>query len=153
MSTSTDVAPQDLRRTRTRRLPMRQVFVLIHRYVGLVMAGFLLIAGLTGALLPFYHELDAALNPQLLQVTPPSADARPIDPLVLREQVQARYPEAWVHWVDLAPEPGQALSFWIEGPTAQPPANIPRSPTIRSPSIPTPATSWARASGVISPRA
>jgi uncharacterized iron-regulated membrane protein len=117
MATSTGVAPQAIRRTRRRHLPARQVFVLIHRYVGLVLAGFLLIAGLTGALLAFYHELDRALNPQVRTVTPPSSDARPIDPLVLREQIQARYPEAWVHWVDLAPEPGRALSFWIEGPT------------------------------------
>lgn len=37
---------------------MRQFWVWVHRYVGLVMALFLLIAGATGAVLAFYHELD-----------------------------------------------------------------------------------------------
>lgn len=98
----------------------RRWLVLLHRWVGLVMAGFLVIAGLTGAVLVWYHELDAALNPQLLRVAPPAASShgppRPLDPLLLRERVQAAYPQAWAHWVPLrAPRPDAALVFWIEG--------------------------------------
>ncbi|QJX02449.1 PepSY domain-containing protein [Alcanivorax sp. IO_7] len=51
-------------------MTVRQRFVVLHRYVGLVMAGFLIIAGLTGALLVWYYELDALINPQWLQVEP-----------------------------------------------------------------------------------
>lgn len=40
----------------------RQTWLLVHRYVGLVMAFFLLVAGLTGSLLAFYEELDTASN-------------------------------------------------------------------------------------------
>lgn len=93
---------------------MRALCVVLHRYVGLVMAGFLLLAGLTGSVLAFYEELDAWLNPQLLQVTPPAPGAQPLDPLRLRERVAAQYPQAWVHSVRLSREPGRALAFWLD---------------------------------------
>ncbi len=86
----------------------------IHRYLGLALAGFLAIAGLTGALLVFERELDEALNPQLLRVQPPLPGAAFLDPLAVREAVQARYPDARVHRVDLAPRPGEALALRIE---------------------------------------
>ena len=95
---------------------MRSLLVLIHRYVGLALAGFLVMAGLSGALLAFEHELDAALNPGLMQVPPPTPGAAPMDPLALREMVQARYPGAGVNRVDLASRPGEALSFRLEWP-------------------------------------
>jgi hypothetical protein len=87
---------------------MRRTAALIHRWAGLAMAGFLLVAGLTGAVLAWYHELDALVNPGLTQARAPVPGAVPLDPLVLRERVQAAYPEAWVRWVDLRREPGQA---------------------------------------------
>ncbi len=42
---------------------MRAILVLLHRYIGLATAVFLLLAGLTGSLLAFNHELDEWLNP------------------------------------------------------------------------------------------
>jgi len=87
----------------------RPLLVLVHRWVGLVMAGFLLIAGLTGALLAWNDELEAAISPQLFRVTPPVTDAAPMDPLVLRERVQAAYPQALVAYAPLTVEPGHAL--------------------------------------------
>lgn len=77
----------------------RAVAVLIHRWVGLVMAGFLLLAGLTGVLLVWYHELDTALNPSLMRVVPPSPGAEPLDGLWLRQQVQQAHPQARVNHV------------------------------------------------------
>ncbi|MFM2346426.1 MAG: hypothetical protein RL654_1179 [Pseudomonadota bacterium] len=95
---------------------MRSRVVVVHRWVGLVMAGFLLIAGLTGSLLVWYHELDVELNPALMQVQRPSVDASRLDPLTLRERVQAAYPQAWVHWVTLREgHADEAVSFWVEG--------------------------------------
>lgn len=79
----------------------RRVAVRVHRWVGLVMAGFLLLAGLTGALLVWYHELDGAINAPLMEVAPPSPGMPPMDGLALRERVQAAYPQAWVHYVSL----------------------------------------------------
>ncbi len=94
---------------------MRRFISLIHRYVGLIMAVFLLIAGLTGAILAWYHELDAMLNPQLMQIQALSPDAQPLSPLVLREHVKARYPEAWVNYISLNNRPDAAVVFSLEG--------------------------------------
>lgn len=91
------------------RAPLRPVLVVIHRWVGLVMAGFLLVAGLTGALLAWHDELEAWVSPQLLLALPPSADAQPLDPLALRERVQAAQPQALVAYAPLSVAPGHAL--------------------------------------------
>lgn len=85
----------------------RAAAVVVHRWVGLVMAGFLLLAGLTGALLAWYHELDAMINPSLMRVVPPSPTTQARDGLWLRQQVQDAYPEARVNHVSFhqgAPE-------------------------------------------------
>lgn len=94
---------------------MRKIFSIFHRYVGLVMALFLLIAGLTGSVLVWHHELDAAMNPQWMKVEPPTNNAEPLDYLTLREQVQLRYPESWVNYIDLNNRPGNAAVFFLEG--------------------------------------
>jgi uncharacterized iron-regulated membrane protein len=43
----------------------RSFFVFAHRWVGLTMAGFLILVGLTGALLAFLPELNHWLSPRL----------------------------------------------------------------------------------------
>ena len=44
---------------------VRRVFVWLHRWVGLAMAGFLILVGLTGSLLAFNTELERIFAPQL----------------------------------------------------------------------------------------
>lgn len=111
----------------------RQLFLVLHRYLGLVIAGFLLLAGITGSFLAFYHELDAALNPGLVLAQPPHADAVPIDPLMLREQVQARYPTARADFVELLPTPGHATLFRLKGATEQATAALPNDEILVNP--------------------
>lgn len=92
----------------------RHWWVLFHRWVGLVMAGFLLLAGLTGALLAWNDELDswAASDLRRAQTAGPRLDA-----FTLRDKIVAAYPGAWVHQVDLkSPAPGETPSFYIEAP-------------------------------------
>lgn len=89
---------------------LRRALVVLHRWTGLVLAGFLVLAGLTGALLVWVEELDAAVSPALFDAPAPSA-AQPLDPLVLREIVQAAHPEAYVAMVPLHMQPGRALRF------------------------------------------
>lgn len=62
---------------------MRRLLTLLHRYAGLTLAGFLILSGLTGAVIAFEQELDAALNPRLFRVQS-GAIALPIDQLVAR---------------------------------------------------------------------
>lgn len=92
---------------------MRRWLVWGHRVAGLFMAGFLVVAGLTGALLAWYQEFDAALNPQLLRVEPPVPGAPMLAPLVLRERVQASYPAALASFVPLDTAPGHAAVFFL----------------------------------------
>lgn len=48
----------------------RAAWLVVHRWLGLAAGLFLAVFGLTGALLVFYQELDEALFPAQLQVTP-----------------------------------------------------------------------------------
>jgi uncharacterized iron-regulated membrane protein len=88
---------------------LRPALVVIHRWVGLVLAGFLVLAGLTGALLVWVEELDAAVSPELFHVQPPAPGAPLLDPITLRERVQAAYPSARVSMVPLQVQLGRSL--------------------------------------------
>ena len=96
---------------------LRSAAILLHRYVGLAMTVFLVIAGLTGSLLAFYHELDAALNPSLLYATAPSHDARPLDPFELRERALSAFPEgAQAPSLSLDRKDGESAKFYVLAP-------------------------------------
>jgi len=96
---------------------LRAAITWLHRWIGLVAAGFLLVAGLSGALLAWYEELDAWFAPGLLTV--PRASSQqvpqqvPLDPVVLRERVQAAYPDRWVNHLPLSQPPGRAAVFYV----------------------------------------
>jgi uncharacterized iron-regulated membrane protein len=91
----------------------RQVWVIAHRWAGLSLASFLVVAGLTGALMAFYDEIEALIAPRLHIVQPPSAEARMLDPIELRGKVQAAYPGAVINYLPLRLEPGQPLKLDI----------------------------------------
>lgn len=50
----------------------RHFWVLVHRYAGLTMAGFLILVGLTGSLLAFLTEINRTLTPDLFPATRPA---------------------------------------------------------------------------------
>ncbi|QHJ00448.1 PepSY domain-containing protein [Xylophilus rhododendri] len=91
----------------------RAGLVLLHRWVGLVLAGFLLLSGLSGSLLAWNDELEMLFSPELFRAEPPTPEARPLDPLLLRERVQARYPQALALRVPLRVEPGRSQLFML----------------------------------------
>ncbi|MDD2802475.1 MAG: PepSY domain-containing protein, partial [Methylococcales bacterium] len=72
----------------------RHFWVLLHRYAGLAMAGFLVIVGLTGSLLAFRAELEHLLSPQLVAVNTGSPR---LDPLTLIKSAEALAPKAQVN--------------------------------------------------------
>jgi uncharacterized iron-regulated membrane protein len=96
---------------------MRRVCVLLHRYAGLAMAFFLVVAGLTGSVLAFYEELDRWLNPGLFTV--PVRATPPLDRLTLRERAEAFVPQARVVSVPLERQPDEAFIAWL-APRADP---------------------------------
>ena len=89
---------------------MRAAMLLVHRYVGLLLALFLVIAGITGSLLAWNEELAAAISPQLFRVTAPPAAAR-IDPVLLHARVAARYPDALAARLPLEFTDGRSVLF------------------------------------------
>ena len=82
---------------------MRKAFVVVHRWAGLFIAVFLFIAGLTGALISWDHELDELLNPHLFDAK--SAGA-PLPPLDLVAKVEAADPRAKATYFPLSFEEG-----------------------------------------------
>lgn len=91
----------------------RQVWVIAHRWAGLSLASFLVVAGITGALLAFYDEIESLIAPQLHIAQPPSAQSELLNPLELRDKVQAAYPGAVINYLPLHLEPGRALKLDI----------------------------------------
>lgn len=98
---------------RQRKASLRSWLVVAHRLAGLTLAAFLVVAGLTGSLLVWNTELDAAFNPHWLRTTAANTSAQPMDALELRDMVQARHPHALAVRVPLAQEPGHAMVFLL----------------------------------------
>jgi uncharacterized iron-regulated membrane protein len=84
---------------------MRTVLVLLHRWLGLFSAVFLFIAGLTGALMAWDHELDEWLNPQLFHADP-LVVGQPLTGLELANRIEAADPRLSVGFMSLETEPG-----------------------------------------------
>ena len=88
----------------------RQFWVLVHRYAGLYMAFFLLIAGLTGSIMAFEMQIQNWLNPSIKVV--PQAGSR-LDALTLREYAQALAPQGRFKSVTFASKPDEAYTMLI----------------------------------------
>ena len=98
---------------------MRAFWTLMHRYAGLVIAGFLFISGVTGAIISWDHELDDVLNPHLMEAhTPGKAQSS----LVLAQQVEARYPQVRVSYIPLHAQQGESLALGLS-PRVDPATN------------------------------
>jgi uncharacterized iron-regulated membrane protein len=90
---------------------MRLFATVLHRYAGLLIAAFLFVSGITGAIISWDHELDDLLNPTLMEA---QASGAPIASLELAQQIEARHPHVRVTYLPLAPEePGKSLSFGV----------------------------------------
>jgi uncharacterized iron-regulated membrane protein len=95
--------------------PLRPVLVLLHRWFGLAVAIFLFIAGATGAVISWDHELDAWLNPQLFDAKS-AGDGRPqMFGTDLARQVEQADPRVRVGYVLTAVEPGHTSLLQVEG--------------------------------------
>ncbi|MDA7948563.1 MAG: PepSY domain-containing protein [Hyphomicrobiaceae bacterium] len=79
------------------------------------MAGFLVVAGLTGSVLAFYYELDELSNPSLYHASPPTPGAALLDPLELRDRLMQKVAGIQVDTVELEHKPGEAVTFYISG--------------------------------------
>ncbi|MDO8071507.1 PepSY-associated TM helix domain-containing protein [Janthinobacterium sp. SUN176] len=97
-------------------LHMRPALAALHRYAGLLMAGFLIVAGVTGSALAWKDELEAAMLPAVFRAAPPAPGAAPLDALLLRESIAARFPQASVTYAPLSAPPGHSMVFYLRPP-------------------------------------
>jgi uncharacterized iron-regulated membrane protein len=89
---------------------VRPLFTFLHRWAGLVMAAFLFVSGVTGAVISWDHELDELLNPHLTQAR---AAGTALPALELAQRIEARHPQVAVTFVPMAAPPGQSLAFGV----------------------------------------
>lgn len=89
---------------------MRAQLVVLHRWLGLFIAVFLFISGLTGALIAWDHELDEWLNPHLF-LAPLTEHAQA--PMALAEQLEAADPRLRISYLPLYVEPGHSLGVRV----------------------------------------
>lgn len=77
---------------------LRRFFVWLHRWIGLAIAAFLMIEGLTGSLIAFYSDLDHFINPQLFAKSP-SPDVSKLDFAALAARAEILEPHGRVQVV------------------------------------------------------
>ena len=68
----------------------RGFWLRLHRYAGLAMAIFLVIAGLTGSVIAFQTELDAWLNPHLFRTNSQGTALSPSELIARLERLEPR---------------------------------------------------------------
>lgn len=89
---------------------MRAIFGRLHRWAGLLTAGFLFFSGITGAIISWDHELDDVLNSHLFDV---STKGPAIPSLELAKIIEQRDPRARVVYLFMTPEQGHSLWFFV----------------------------------------
>src|SRR5690554_305735 len=90
---------------------MRALATLVHRWAGLFIALFLIVSGLTGAVISWDHEIDEWLNSDLYKVES-QGEFRP--PLELMRVIEASDPQAQVVYVPLHFEAGHAATYLVQ---------------------------------------
>lgn len=90
---------------------MRQAYVLIHRWLGLTVALFLIVSGLTGAVISWEHELDEWLNDHLYDQ---KSQGKPLPPLALVDIVEKADPRVRVSMFPLEYEEGHTAKIWVD---------------------------------------
>jgi sulfite reductase (NADPH) flavoprotein alpha-component len=99
---------------RSARRALRPAAVWLHRWLGLTLGLLIVLAGLSGSLLVFNHELDEALNPELFHNRVPCA--APLDIGGAVASLQTHWPKAKVTSVYLPSHAGASYSLYFKAP-------------------------------------
>lgn len=94
----------------------RTPIVFLHRYVGLATALFLAVAGLTGSLIAFHHEIDEWLNPNFYDAP---GRGPLLSPAQLAERLERDNPTVRVWYLALKQEAGRA-ALLVAAPKSNP---------------------------------
>jgi len=99
---------------------VRHGILLLHRYVGLALALFLIVLGLTGSLLAFNRDLERLISPQLF--VDPLPSSKMLGLADLAERAQALVPEARVVYLYVEPDQVTVTVLPRAGPSNGAPA-------------------------------
>lgn len=89
---------------------LRPVAVRIHRYAGLLLAGFLILSGVTGSALVFHAEIDRYLNREWFEA---KADTPMLPLAALVARAETRYPGAYVNRITLPATQGETVRLML----------------------------------------
>lgn len=98
-----DVEQDSDMRSRRARKAWRKLWLDVHLYIGLIAGAMLVVIGLTGSILVFWHEVDAWLDPQLRTVAARPGGARAFAPLIEIERAMTA----------AAPEGAKITHVWL----------------------------------------
>ncbi|MDO8825783.1 PepSY domain-containing protein [Methylophaga sp.] len=93
----------------------RSFWLLLHRWIGIFILLFVVIAGLTGSAIAFWRAIDNWLNPAWYQVAV-GDNSQSLNEL--SEQVLLTYPTAMVHGIILARDSASSVIFYLAGETS-----------------------------------
>ena len=99
---------------RSLRQAMRPGVLWLHRWLGLTLGLLVVLAGLSGSLLVFHHELDVGLNPELAHNYVPCV--APLDIAGAVASLQRRWPRAEVGSVYLPSHAGASYDLYFKAP-------------------------------------
>lgn len=98
------------------RKALRTAVFQSHRYIGLLIGLIWLVAGLTGSLLVFHHEIDHA-QVQIEQIgdsaSPMKTSQERLSYDVMLNSVKTAYPKATPSWLNLPTEANELIPIWI----------------------------------------
>ena len=88
----------------------RQVWVVIHRWVGLLAGAWLVVVGLSGSFLAFYPEIDRALNPDW---STPQSRGEPLPMQRVLDSARQAMPGRFLHSVFPPDGPNDVHHVWF----------------------------------------
>src|SRR6185295_1229120 len=94
---------------------LRQLLVKVHRYIGLTLAPFLIVIAVTGSIIPYYDELERAVNSRLRVVEPQQKGWTLRDMLVIREQLERQDPRSHVFSLQFPQRPDDSVFSRVTG--------------------------------------
>lgn len=87
----------------------------IHRYLGISVAFFLIIAGVTGSVIAFYDPLERVFNTHLRVVAPQESARTARDMLVIRQALEEQDPRSHVYALQFPQQPDESVFSRVIG--------------------------------------
>lgn len=98
-------------------MKLRQLVFTLHRYVGVMVGVLLLVIGITGSSLVFWHEINHFLNPHLFHVIPQN---KQISVQLVLNKARSAYPDFKLNYIQLPQELDDVYQVAMESKSGKP---------------------------------